>query len=188
MRLKPIEKPRSWIVRAAYAMSRRQFGKVITPLSVTYARLPHSLWLGRAVQKFLATPGPLDPGLKELVLALVATINNCTFCIDISRARVEKDSSLFAKLDHLLEHKTAPGFTEKEKSVLSYVEELIRNRAVSDKTFADMAAHCSENEIVEVTFACALESYYNVLNIGMGIESDGLCAIDRKGRRKSSAA
>jgi len=183
MRFKPIEKPSSWLLRMAYAMSRRQFGKVITPLNVIYARLPHSLWLGRAVQKFLTTPGPLDPGLKELVLALVANINKCEFCIDISRARVEKNGALFAKLDRLLDFRNAAVFTEKEKAVLAYAEELTKVRRVSDKTFADIAMHCSENEIVDVAFACAVESFYNVLSIGTGIESDGLCALDRKSAR-----
>ena len=40
MRLAPIEQPRSLLVRIAYWLSKRQLGKVMTPLKVIYARAP----------------------------------------------------------------------------------------------------------------------------------------------------
>jgi len=43
--LSPIEKPQGLIMNLAYAMTRRQFGKVITPLKVHSARLPPSFGL-----------------------------------------------------------------------------------------------------------------------------------------------
>ena len=38
--LTPIEKPRGLLLKLIYAMSRRQFGKVMTPLKVFMARMP----------------------------------------------------------------------------------------------------------------------------------------------------
>ena len=38
--LAPIEKPRGMMMGLVYKMSKRQFGKVLTPLKVVYARLP----------------------------------------------------------------------------------------------------------------------------------------------------
>ena len=38
--LSPIEKPLGLIMKLVYAMSRWQFGKVLTPLQVATARLP----------------------------------------------------------------------------------------------------------------------------------------------------
>lgn len=38
--LPPIEKPSSPILKLVYSMTRRQFGKVLTPLKVFSARLP----------------------------------------------------------------------------------------------------------------------------------------------------
>jgi hypothetical protein len=43
--LSPIEKPQGLIMKLAYAMTRRQFGKVITPLKVHSARLPPAFGL-----------------------------------------------------------------------------------------------------------------------------------------------
>lgn len=38
MRLEPIEKPKGLLMRAAYWMTRRQLGKVMTPMKVVYPR------------------------------------------------------------------------------------------------------------------------------------------------------
>ena len=38
--LPPVEKPRGLMMKLVYAMTRRQFGKVLTPLKVFCARLP----------------------------------------------------------------------------------------------------------------------------------------------------
>jgi hypothetical protein len=38
--LPPIEKPHGLIMKLAYYFTRRQFGKVLTPLKVLSARLP----------------------------------------------------------------------------------------------------------------------------------------------------
>jgi hypothetical protein len=38
--LPPIENPQSTMMKLVYAMSRRQFGKVMTPLKVFAARMP----------------------------------------------------------------------------------------------------------------------------------------------------
>ena len=38
--LAPIENPAGAVMRMAYAMAKRQFGKVPTPVKVVYARMP----------------------------------------------------------------------------------------------------------------------------------------------------
>jgi alkylhydroperoxidase family enzyme len=40
--------------------------------------------------------------------------------------------------------------------------------------------HFSEREIVELTWLNALENYYNLMNVPLEIEQDGLCAIAQK--------
>ncbi len=40
MRLEPIEKPKGLMMRIAYWMTRRQLGKVMTPMKVIYPRMP----------------------------------------------------------------------------------------------------------------------------------------------------
>src|SRR6266704_5424836 len=84
--LPPIEKPKGLIMKLAYYFTRRQFGKVLTPLKVHSARLPSAFGL------FYAKIGKLDKKLTlppETVLLIreqVARINVCHFCMDIGRS------------------------------------------------------------------------------------------------------
>jgi hypothetical protein len=83
--LSPIENPHGLIMKLAYALARRQFGKVLTPLKVHSARLPPSFGL------FYSKIGKLDkmlllpPETALLIPEQVARINMCLFCIDIGR-------------------------------------------------------------------------------------------------------
>ncbi|MCH7960392.1 MAG: hypothetical protein IID08_09680 [Candidatus Hydrogenedentes bacterium] len=40
MRIQPVEKPKGIVIGLVYRSSSRQLGKVITPLTVVYARIP----------------------------------------------------------------------------------------------------------------------------------------------------
>jgi hypothetical protein len=99
--LPEIENPRGPIMKLAYYFSRRQFGKVLTPLKVHNARMPLAFGL------FYAKIGKLDKKLTltpEFVLLIreqVARMNVCLFCIDIGRAFTLKASMNQAKFDAL---------------------------------------------------------------------------------------
>src|SRR6185503_5402648 len=81
------------------------------------------------------------------------------------------------KFEALPAYRTSPLFSERERAALVYVEEATRAKRVSDATFADLRRHFNEREIVEITWLNALENYYNLINLPLQIESDGLCAI-----------
>ena len=66
---------------------------------------------------------------------------------------------------------------ERERAALAYTEEATRHKRVSDATFETLRNHFNEREIVEITWVNALENYYNLINLPLEIESDGLCAI-----------
>jgi AhpD family alkylhydroperoxidase len=177
MRLKPIEKPKGLMMRIAFWMARRQLGKVITPMKVLYTRVPGLLKPSYAIQKFEMNGMKLEPSLKFMVANLTAQINGCGFCIDIGRAVAMRGSVPMEKLDALLEYKTSPLFSERERAALAYAEEATRRKRVSDATFAALRKNFSEPEIVEITWLNAVENYYNLINLPLEIESDGLCAI-----------
>jgi alkylhydroperoxidase family enzyme len=99
--LDPIEQPKGLIKKLAYYFTRKQFGKVLTPVKVHSARLPAAFGL------FYAKIGRLDKKLtlpQELVLLIreqVARINVCRFCMDIGRSVAIKTSMNEAKFDAL---------------------------------------------------------------------------------------
>ena len=182
--LTPIEKPKGLMLKLVYAMSRRQFGKVMTPLKVFVARMP--LGFGQFVGKI----GSLDKKLtlpRETVMLIreqVAHINVCLFCIDIGRAFTIKAGMNQAKFDALGDYRTSPLFTEAERAALDYVTELTRDKRVDPEGFARLKRHYTEQQICEIVWLVASEHVYNMTNIGLNIHSDMLCDISK---RKSAA-
>jgi alkylhydroperoxidase family enzyme len=180
--LPPIEKPQGMMVKMAYAMTRRQFGKVLTPVKVVYSRMPAAF--GMFVSKIakLDTKLELPPETAMLVREQVARINVREFCMDVGRAFAIKASMNEAKFDALGDCKTSPLFSEAERAALDYVTELTRDKQVNPDTFARMARHYSERAICEIVWLVASEHFYNMTNIGLNIHSDMLCDISRKKR------
>jgi alkylhydroperoxidase family enzyme len=178
--LPPIEKPRGLIMKLAYYFTRRQFGKVLTPLKVHSARLPVGFGL------FYGKIGKLDKKLNlpaETVMLIreqVARINVCLFCMDIGRSFTIKASMNQAKFDALDEYRTSTLFSDAERAALDYVTELTKTKEVNPDTFARLARHYSEREICEIVWVIATEHVYNITNIGLNIHSDMLCDISRK--------
>jgi|SRR5450631_372670 alkylhydroperoxidase family enzyme len=178
--LPPIENPTQPMMKFVYAMTRRQFGKVLTPLKVFAARLP------LAFGKFYGNISALDKKLQlpaetvMLVRERVACLNDCLFCIDIGRSFVIKSKMSEAKFDALNEYATSPLFTEAERAALDYVTELTRDKSVNPQTFARLARYYSERAICEIVWLVASEHFYNMTNIGLNIHSDMLCDISRK--------
>jgi alkylhydroperoxidase family enzyme len=178
--LSPIEKPQGLIKKLAYYFTRRQFGKVPTPIKVHSARLPATFGL------FYAKIGPLDKKLtlpREMVLLIreqVARLNVCLFCMDIGRSFAIKEKMSEAKFDALNEYRTSTLFTDTERAALDYVTELTKEKKVNPDTFARIARHYSEREICEIVWLVASEHLYNMTNLGLNIHSDMLCDISRK--------
>jgi alkylhydroperoxidase family enzyme len=178
--LPPMEKPEGLMQKLAYYFTRRQFGKVLTPLKVHSARLPSAFGL------FYAKISKLDKKLtlpRETVFLIrehVARINICLFCTDIGRWFSIQESMEQAKFDALEQYETSPLFTEAERAALDYAAELTRNKQVNPNTFARVSSHYSERAICEIVWLVASEHLYNLTNIGLNIHSDMLCDVTRR--------
>jgi AhpD family alkylhydroperoxidase len=182
--LAPIEKPAGLIRKLAYAVTRMQFGKVLTPVKIVYSRLPAAFGLFATKINKLDRKLTLPRETAMLIRERVARINVCLFCIDMGRAFAIKESMNEAKFDALEDYGTNPLFSEAERAALDYVTELTRDKQVQPNTFQRLAGHYSEREICEIVWLVASEHFYNITNIGLNIHSDRLCDINKK--RKSS--
>ena len=180
MRLTPIENPKDIVGKLAYWMTKRRLGKVITPMKVIYARLPALFRHAYQQIQIVENKISLDPGISIMVRTWPAMINECTFCVDIAKAAALYKHLTLEKLEALPSYRTSPLFDARERAALAYVEEATRHKHVSDATFADLRRHFTETEVVEITWLNALENYYNLINLPLGIGSDGLCAIAQR--------
>jgi alkylhydroperoxidase family enzyme len=185
--LPPIERPKGLMMKLVYAMTRRRFGRVLTPLKVHSARMPlaFGMWVGKVSQldKRLTLP-------EELVLLVrqqVAQINVCAFCIDISRWFAAQQSQSLAKLDALEEYATSPLFSPAERAALDYATRLTRDKRVPPEVFHRLAEHFSDREICEMVWLVASEHVYNISNIGLNIHSDGLCRVEARAPSPTAA-
>jgi alkylhydroperoxidase family enzyme len=176
--LPPVEKPKGLVLRAVYFFTRRQFGRVATPIAVFSARMP------TAFLTFAAKMSRLDRKLKlpeqtvAVVREQVASINTCLFCMDVARWYATRKSRENAgRFDALGEYQTSALFSEAERAALDYATELTRDREVHPNTFDRLAAYYSEREICDLVWVIASEHLYNMTNIGLNIGSDGLCDV-----------
>lgn len=178
--LAPIENPSNPFIKMAYALARRQFGKVLTPIKVVYSRMPVAFGM------FIGKIGKLDKKLtlpfelQMLVRERVARINVCLFCIDIARAFIIKSQMDETKFNALDDYAASPLFSDAERAVLDYVTELTRDKTVNPSTFERMARHFTERQICEIVWLVASEHVYNITNIGLNIHSDMLCDLALK--------
>ncbi len=178
----PIEQPKGLMMKLAYYFTRKQFGKVLTPLKVHSARLPSAFGM------FYGKVSQLDKKMqlpKETIMLIreqVARINICLFCIDAGRQAAIKASMNEAKFDALDRYSTSPLFNEAERALLDYVTELTAQKKANRASFERMAQHYTEREVCEIVYIVASEHLYNITNIGLNIHSDMLCDITRKGK------
>jgi alkylhydroperoxidase family enzyme len=187
--LSPVEKPRGLIMKMVYFFSRRQFGKVMTPIKVHSARMP------LAFGSFYGKLPRLDKKLQlpsqtaVLIREQVASTNMCMFSMDAARWWVmTKEPGDLACLDALPQYRTSPLFNDAQRAALDYATELTRDKKVEPGTFARLARYYSEREICDIVWLVASEHINNMTNIGLGIGSDGFCELAQQAGHKASAA
>ena len=184
MRLEPIATPPSLLGRLLDAAVRSALGRSITPSQVVYNRVPAAWRISLAFQLFERFGAKLPAELRLLVTTRVAQLNGCAFCQDIKRASAIRAELGTAKFDALEDWRTSPVFSPRERAALAFVEQATDALRVDDATFAELARHFDEREIVELALCNAIEHFYNRMNLALDIDaSDGLEAIAREGRR-----
>ena len=183
MRLAPIERPPSLLGKLLDAAVRRMMGRSITPSQVIYNRVPAAWRISLAFQLFERYGSKLPSELRLLVTTRVAQLNGCAFCQDIKRAYAIREKLGTQKFDALAEWQASRAFSPRERAGLAFVEEATLAKKVSDATFADVQRHFDEREIAELTLLNAIENFYNLINLPLEIESDGLEELARESVR-----
>ena len=173
-RLEPPRRPPLW-VRALLAFARRRYGREMRPLQLA-AHAPALLLPFLMTNRFAHGRGTLPADVRLLAMLLVGERNGCNWCIDFGRGLA--GARLRDKAVHVLDYETRADFSAAERAALRYADEATRVPVdVSDATFAALRAHFDERQIVELTFAAAIESFFNRINAPLGIEAEGFCAL-----------
>jgi len=174
--LAPVERP-GFFMRLVYRIARHRYGKVLMPLKVMYSRVPALLSVGLAIEWIRDHALTLEPGLVALIAVRVSSRHHCDFCADLGLATaIQKGigADRFRDLDRW--HESAV-FSERERTALAYVDDIVEDGQVEEATFAAVKAQFTEREIVELTWLQASETYFNMQAHPLGIASDGLATI-----------
>lgn len=111
----------------------------------------------------------LEIPLLHMVKLRASQINGCAFCIDMhwkdARAVGESEQRLYG-LDAWRE---SPYYTSRERAAFAWTEAvtLISQTHAPDDVFEELAAHFSEKEIVDLTWAIAAINAWNRMSIGL---------------------
>ncbi len=176
-RIKSIEKPGSPLMRLAYWISKRKYGKVLTPLKAVYSRLPvaFSLWANRIHS--LEQKLELSQELTLLVRVYVSQLNGCAFCIDIGKALSIRKFNNEEKFLQLAGYPQSNRYSPAEKAALDFAHALTVHKNVSDEVYRRADRYFSENQLVALAWVVSTEHLYNLMNVAFHVESDGLCAL-----------
>ncbi len=182
-RLEPLDRPSGLLGRVMFAVGRRMYGAVLTPLRVIYARAPRLAGVSQAIVWTLGGLSlPKEIGI--LVQVAVALENGCAFCADLAVANGIRRRLGRAKFEALAEWShggyereaaESRALSEAERAAVLFAVQAARHRT-SDDDFALVRAHFSERQTIEIAWTAAIESYYNTLNGALGIGSDNLAA------------
>ena len=172
-RLAPIDNPTSLLLKIAYYMSWKQFGKVIAPLRYIYSRSIPALMTSVKIfnsEKKLS----LSVETRLFIRYYTSHLNDCSFCSNSSEFMAEKEKLELQQWKEFMNFRNSHKFSDKEKALLAYLEEVNFTKTATDQTFQDLRRYYSEKEVVEITWLNATENYYNLMAKPLGLVSDEL--------------
>ncbi|TGK34445.1 carboxymuconolactone decarboxylase family protein [Leptospira gomenensis] len=172
-RLKPIDRPASLLMRVVYWMSKRRFGKVLALFNVLYVRSSPLLFVAT---KIISTEKKLSlsADTKLHIRSFVSYQNKCEYCSNLAEYTAQKETVEFQKVKELMNFRVSNLYSEKEKALFLYLEEICLTKFVKDETFNGLRRFYDEKEIVEITWLSATEHYFNLLAEPLGMNSDEL--------------
>jgi len=174
-RLTPIENPGSLTLKIAYFLSKKQFGKVIAPLRYIYARSIPALMASVKIynsEKKLSLPSET----KLFIRYYTSHLNDCPFCSNSAEFLAEQEKLELQQWKEFMNFRNSNKFSDKQKALLAYLEEVNLTKSATDQTFQELRKHYSEKEVVEITWLNATENYYNLMAKPLGLRSDELRA------------
>lgn len=137
-------------------------------------RLPYWTLSPDAYQGLIATKNALEKSslgkqLLELVWLRMSQINGCAFCLEMHAKSLRAGGMPTAQLDAVAGWRVSERFSERERAALAWTESLthVDQTHAPDADFTPLAAHFSDVEVADLTFAIALMSAFNRLAIGM---------------------
>ncbi len=101
----------------------------------------------------LLTHAELEARLREMAILRIAMLSSSEYEWQQHEALARELGVTEAQIADLPKWEDSSAFDDKEKAVLSYVDEITKNVSVKDDTFNRLTAYFNETEIVELTLS-----------------------------------
>src|SRR5689334_3126404 len=137
-----------------------------------WAHSPMTLETFMPFYKTLMTKGSLDGKLRELAYVKTSDINGCLYCAGPHKAVGLKLGLTEQHFQQLDSYETSSLFSNAEKAVLRYTEELTRHVRTSDESLAELKKYLNEAQIVELTLTIGVANLTNRFNMSLGTDPD----------------
>jgi AhpD family alkylhydroperoxidase len=110
----------------------------------------------------------IEKPLQDLVKIRVSQINGCAFCVNLHTREASKAGESVRRLFALGTWEETTFFNERERAALKWAETLtlVAERRAPEQVYNEVAAHFSEREMVELTFAITTINAWNRFGIG----------------------
>jgi AhpD family alkylhydroperoxidase len=161
------------MVRCSQWYAKLKYGREITITPVIAHSRPTMIGWG-AFEWWHEHAHRVDERLKDLAATRVATMVGCHFCIDIASALSREAGVTEAQLRDFHNYRTSPEFSDEERVVMDYAEELTKEHVeVPEELFGRLREHFDESQIVELTAAISIENFRARFNNALDIEPAG---------------
>ncbi len=136
-----------------------------------YGKLaPEGLARMRALEHTLNTETGLEAVLLDLVRLRASLLNGCEYCIHLHSAELRKLHEPDERITGLADWRGSGAYTQRERAALAWCEALtnIQEGHAPDALYAEVRAHFSEVETVNLTLAITTINAWNRIAIALG--------------------
>jgi AhpD family alkylhydroperoxidase len=165
--------------RLMYWFSRRKFGTVPEPLSVT-AHHPKLMIAGaRHELGALRASKALPVNVRELAVYRVAQRLGCSWCVDFGTMLQLHEGLDVERLRQIDNYATSPAYTAPERLAIAYADAMSTSPVtVTDEQVAELRAEFGDRGVVVLTYQIALENQRARFNSALGITAQGFTSGD----------
>jgi alkylhydroperoxidase family enzyme len=171
-RIDPPAKPGP-LTRLAWRIARRQAGGTLPEPAAVMAHSPVLMHGYGGFELAFKRAKHAPERLLALVELKAAALAGCEWCMDFGSWLAQNESGVTeAQLRALPSFRDSDQFDEDEKLVLEYADAITRTPVdVPDELFGRLRERFDEPQIVELTWAAAIENMRARFNWALGIES-----------------
>jgi AhpD family alkylhydroperoxidase len=134
---------------------------------------PEGLAKMTALEHYLNTGSGLEASLLGFVRLRASLMNGCEYCITLHTAELKKANETAERIALVAEWRGSTVYTERERAALAWTEAVTNIQAghAPDEVYAEVRAHFSDVETVNLTLAISTINAWNRISISLGTHS-----------------